>query len=164
MSYAGELSSHYAEIHERLMGKPKRQKPAPLPIKVTSSTLSTEKFEGPPPPQLNMHSLLGWVCEREGVGVRDVKSDSRYRPATRARMIFYHLAFRHKQFSSPRIGRFINRDHSSVLTGIQRINRYRATDEALDKRMREYEGAVDSLLRADRGENVRVCARCPFRR
>lgn len=67
----------------------------------------------------------------------------RWRKVTTARQIYYYLSRIHTGASLPSIGRLANRDHSTVLNGIERIKRLiKAGDESIIATVSEVEALL----------------------
>lgn len=178
MTYEARLKSHYAQAHKRLITPdcspkkvlkiiPKIEPPPPPPapkIEVIPE-LPTAKLD-PPKPRYSLARLATWLCDLELVGVLDLRSKQRPRHITLPRMIFYHLAFKHSggRFSSVEIGRYINKDHTSVLSGVARIAERRKTDPQLHFRLCQYENAlIHQYLFIGESEQKCLCSLCPYR-
>lgn len=79
------------------------------------------------PPQLIQ--LLNEVNIRTGISMMELKSPRRFAKVVRARMIFYMLAKTTTPRSLHQIAKVVDRDHSTVLHGIQCVERDRARFE-----------------------------------
>jgi len=78
-----------------------------------------------------------------GIHQRDILSDSRAKPLTRARQMIAHLARRHTPLSLTQIGKHIHRDHASTLHACRMVDGFLASDA----HFREYyEAAERSVL------------------
>lgn len=64
-----------------------------------------------------------------GVTPADLHSSRRTRTVSTARMIAMHLARRHTRMSFPEIGRFMGKNHSSVVLAVQRLENLLARGE-----------------------------------
>lgn len=71
------------------------------------------------------------VAEEFGVTELDLICDRRAREAARPRQVGYLLCKQLTIHSLPAIGRAFNRDHTTVMLGIRKINKYLAADLAL---------------------------------
>jgi len=67
----------------------------------------------------SMADIIADVSKRTGVPVHDIKGPSRFRSIVRARHMFMTEAYETGRFSLPQIGRFLGRDHTTVLHGIR---------------------------------------------
>ena len=68
-----------------------------------------------------MQETLSVVAERYGVSVKDLKSKSRLAIHAKPRMIFYWIAYRALEKTYPEIGRFLNRDHTTIVHGVRAV-------------------------------------------
>jgi chromosomal replication initiator protein len=66
-----------------------------------------------------------------GVTAADLHSSRRTRTVSVARMVTMYLARRHTQMSYPEIGRFMGKNHSSVVLGVQRMERLLVSQDDL---------------------------------
>jgi len=65
--------------------------------------------------------LLRTVAAISNFSVGQIKSPSRERNLCCARQAYFYLAHRHTKSSFPAIGKIMDRDHSTVFHGIQRV-------------------------------------------
>lgn len=72
------------------------------------------------------------VAEFYDITVAEILSPRRNAMIVRPRQIAYYLSKRLTNKSFPEIGRRFNRDHTSALSGIRKIERLRKTDETLN--------------------------------
>lgn len=73
------------------------------------------------PKSVDNRVLITLVAQKFGVGVRDVFSDFRERKVTRARWAAMYVLRHEKGYSFPEIGRVMNRDHTTVIHGVRRV-------------------------------------------
>ena len=64
---------------------------------------------------MTMAGLLASICQRHGVSVQHARGRLRYRQYVDVRKEFCRAAVDLGTWSTPQIGRFLNRDHTSVL-------------------------------------------------
>lgn len=76
-------------------------------------------WHGKLPCQISMAEIIGEVCAEFGVSEAALKSTNKTRFLCGARWQFMSRAYATGKFSLPQIGRFINRDHTTVLYGIR---------------------------------------------
>lgn len=62
-------------------------------------------------------SILADVCKRYRLRVKDLMGPERVRYISYPRQEFMYLAYETGRFSYPTIGRFIGRDHATVIFG-----------------------------------------------
>ena len=91
------------------------------------STISLWKGVMPPIRQ-SMPQMIEDIADRYGVTVEDLKGTCTKQRSSVPRQHFMWLAYQQTHLSLPMIGRFLNRDHSSVLHGIRQ---HRARLEAI---------------------------------
>ncbi|MBW3095656.1 helix-turn-helix domain-containing protein [Pseudohoeflea coraliihabitans] len=71
-------------------------------------------------PQLMVKEIIVEVAERFGFAPREIVGRSRYKPLTRARQAAMAEVYLHRpDMSLPQIGRFFNRDHTTVLHALK---------------------------------------------
>ena len=81
---------------------------------------------------LTIASVVQAVSCHYKVSKLDIVSSRRTRNIVRPRQVCYYLAKRLTTKSLPEIGRRFNKDHTSVLSGIRRIEKLRATDSKIE--------------------------------
>lgn len=70
---------------------------------------------------VSMNKIAQHVCANHGVSLEEIRSPSRRQNLVKARHeLFYQLALRTKH-SYPRLGWFLNRDHTTILMGLSRF-------------------------------------------
>lgn len=74
-----------------------------------------------------------------GVSLRRMQSEERTHAVAEARQIAFYVIWRRTGSSLPEIGRFFNRDHTTVLHGVKKISDLVAT-------RREIAAIVDALM------------------
>ena len=77
---------------------------------------------------MNIDEMIEEVCLKYRVGQRNIFSNSRRKEATTARKVIYKVLMLYGK-STTQIGKFMNRDHSSIVVGIRSVDR----DEELSK-------------------------------
>ena len=99
------------------IGQQRPPEPAPAPAE-------PEPAPTPPPPPLpSLASLLETVAAEHGVTVDALRGRGRMKPLPRIRQEFCLRALETKNFSSTQLGRALNRDHTSVLYLLGRLER-----------------------------------------
>ncbi len=63
------------------------------------------------------------VCDKTGVSLAAIRSNQRNADICIARHILMYMASIHTKLSLPSIGRFLNKDHTTVIHGTERIKR-----------------------------------------
>ena len=79
------------------------------------------------------------VAAASGVSVADIKGASRTPIVCRARWATMHL-MRARGLSTPQIGRALNRDHTTVLYGLDRVKALRLVNPDFDALCRKVAG------------------------
>lgn len=75
--------------------------------------------------QLSMHSITQIVVDKSRVGIRDIMSHSRRWSVTDPRHVAWWLCRRHLPRTYHQMARYFDRDHATVINGVQRIERMR---------------------------------------
>lgn len=78
---------------------------------------------------INPSSVVRKVSEYYGVDLNEVFSSSRSLSVAHSRQVCYYVLNTIFHFSTPRIGRMFNRDHSTVVHGINNISKKIMIDE-----------------------------------
>lgn len=142
MMNAVELVDHYKAVRARLNNPPPAIRPPkpeivrtlygfPIgPINQLARTIYTRPI-GPGmevaycidthPRVKPMGEILKEVCRKYGFSVLDIKSMRRQGPLVRARFEFMWRAKKETKRSLPEIGRFLGKDHTTVLHGVRRF-------------------------------------------
>ena len=93
------------------------------------------------PDMKSVHSIIKVVAEHYGLTRAELCSDRRFKRLVWPRQVAFWIANRCTRFSLPEIGRrFGNRDHTTVIHGIQRV------DQMLDTRP-DLRAEIDELIR-----------------
>jgi chromosomal replication initiation ATPase DnaA len=90
-----------------------------------------------------LEGLAALVCRATGFSIGEIRSRDRRRGATNARMLLCHAA-RSEGFSTPEIGQFVGRNHSTVVSGTKVFRNRLEVGDKMAKRcyrdfLREYE-------------------------
>lgn len=124
-----ELLKHYREVRGRFVfAAPPAPKPEPVPEP------EPEPEPAPPPPPLPRHTfrrIARIVCEHYCVPWEALCNPRRFQHLIEPRHVYFYLCREVGKQSFPRIGRFIGRDHSSVLHGHRKIAERIESDEEL---------------------------------
>ncbi|MCB1473808.1 MAG: hypothetical protein KDJ68_13240 [Rhodobiaceae bacterium] len=88
------------------------------------------------------------VCEADGIALSELRSERRKTDVALSRQIVMWLARELTTLSLPRIGRYLSRDHTTVLHGCQKIDRLRHTDPELMERTEAFRLAVEAAALA----------------
>lgn len=75
--------------------------------------------------------IVGIVGQARGFDAQQIKSAERRAPFVRARYEVAYLARKYLDLSLPEIGRRLNRDHTSVINGLRRIEQRMQSPEYL---------------------------------
>jgi len=90
-------------------------------------------------PRILVKDVVNLVLEKEGVRLCELQSGFRGNKVARARQIVCYLARYNTNASLPAIARFLNKDHTTVMHGINKMAEKRMTDKALDTKLNAYE-------------------------
>lgn len=85
--------------------------------------------------------LLARVYEKFGVTLDELRSGDRHKNIAHARLVAYWL-LRQRGLSFPEIGRVLNRDHTSVMYGVRKVDSERAKSIAVAVALEEMKGAA----------------------
>lgn len=174
MSFEAELKSRYSQVHQKFfpparprIKRPRRPDPknvfSSLPTLPTQFTPPSLPTAIPPKPRYTLAMLMQFVAQKERVAVGDIKAHIRNPAATVARMIFYYLAHVVRRAPSTQVGRIVDRDHSTVLTGIDRLKTHCEANPSLKARLFDYEAYVNSVDCGDTSTEAVLCPLCPHR-
>jgi hypothetical protein len=129
---AAELRDNYRDVKQRL---PPYAQQAPIVIKEPEVLPVSEPAPLPRPvkplPREPKRRVAHIVVEHYKVGWPDLCGPLRIGHVVRPRQVFCYVCHRIIGESLPRIGRFIDRDHSTVLNGVIRIEELMLTNEKL---------------------------------
>ena len=104
---------------------------------------------------LPLARIVRIVAQRNGVTPEAVLGQSRYREEATARQEAYWLASKLPGYTTPRIGRFMNRDHSTVMHGRDVIEeRVRADGEYADGLTRALATVLTEIGALSRGPST----------
>lgn len=67
-------------------------------------------------------NIIEWVSGIYGIKVKDLKGPRRTKTLANARVLTYALLRRLTNLSYPEIGILLNRDHSTVVKGVQSVD------------------------------------------
>ena len=111
--------------------------PSARPVRAVIAPTTPEPEAWPEPEihtaPFNFLKRPGWlaivtlVALKHGVGVKDILSHNRRVPVAHARQEAMYLAQTHCRLSLPETGRLFNRDHTTALHSIRKIERLRAS-------------------------------------
>jgi hypothetical protein len=133
---------------ERFLTTPVRSSPPPTPVVTLPSRELPPKpapvsWPAPPPPHelfafkikpsilvraneggvMKVSELMEFVAFMAGLSVEDLVSHSRKVPDTYVRQVAMWFAYRFGKKSLPFIGRFLERDHTTILHGVNAVKR-----------------------------------------
>lgn len=110
-----------------------------ITLENTKEILS-DVMSGPLPENVKIEKILSAVTKKYGVSLEELKGKKRSREIALARHIAIYIVRQMTEKSYPEIGKIFNRDHTTVLSSI----------EVIDKRMKEdvmVESEVNDLMR-----------------
>jgi chromosomal replication initiator protein len=70
----------------------------------------------------SLRDITDGVCTRFGLTREEIRGPARQRAVARPRQILMYLAREMTGQSLPQIGRYLGRDHTTILHGVRRIN------------------------------------------
>jgi chromosomal replication initiation ATPase DnaA len=73
---------------------------------------------------INLNVVLEAVCSATEVIPHDILAHNRQRPISTARHLFCYVAYKHYGYCLTVIGRFVNRDHSTVINSVNRYQNF----------------------------------------
>jgi chromosomal replication initiator protein len=83
---------------------------------------------------IRIASIINLVSQQTDIPASAILGPSREADIARARCLAMGLARSHTDYSTPRIGREFNRDHSSVSHALRRYHERRKSDEDFDRK------------------------------
>jgi hypothetical protein len=116
----------------------------------------------PPPPPATVNQIIRFVAREYDLSREDLLADRRTQNLVRPRHIAMWLAKTITRKSYPYIGlRFGNRDHTTILHGVRKIERERQTDYALQYQLDQFKSALRSpqLVEIDNAEDPAAISR-----
>lgn len=149
MTFRDELIAHYQEIRQRLVDVPPPPETPPkfrpavryrLPPVITLADVAWARYlhggwlAGPPEawqPALTLKRIHAAVCRHYGIKAADLFSERRTHDLIRPRHVALYLAKALTFKSLAEIGRRYGRDHTSVISAVNRITRLMHTDAQL---------------------------------
>lgn len=121
--------------------------PEPLPVVVVAPPEPKPEPEPDVPATPGIWEIIKAVCEHYQTTKIDFLSQRRHAKLVRARQVAGYLA-RHLTLASfPEIGRLVQRDHTTVIHGAQKITQLRLTDQVLNA---EVAALTDRILQHPR--------------
>lgn len=126
---ATALRKHYSDVRQRLNTPPAKKKAVEQPI-IRPVVVEIVKQDEPKPfidIDESLKETLRWrpkermleiLCGR-GITIEELKVDKREKPYVRARWEIYWMLLNEFGWSRARIGKYFNKDHTTVLHGIK---------------------------------------------
>lgn len=93
-------------------------------------------------PPISPEVVTDIVCKRLNVNYEDVFKKTRLRKIAEARQIAMYLAYNYSEMSLKQVGRFFNRDHSTVLYAKDMVGGYIKFDVDFRRKFAEIETDV----------------------
>jgi hypothetical protein len=90
--------------------------------------------------------VLAIICEKEALTSDTITSEIRFASVVEARHLFCYLMRKHTSYTTPEIGSFINRDHTSVLYACKSISNRIDTDKSFRIKVDLYNLLVGEFL------------------
>ena len=85
------------------------------------------------------------VGAKTGFSLYEMRSDKRHRPLPYARHLFWYLTSTHTKLSLMAMGKFLEKDHTSVIHGIRRIKERMETEPGLKELVQELSEEISKL-------------------
>ncbi len=82
---------------------------------------------------ITLNSLLKVVCKRFDCTKTEILSHRKNAAIAYKRHVLYYLAHKYTDASLPKIGKFMNRDHTSIIHGYKKVERVFAQDPGFQK-------------------------------
>jgi len=86
---------------------------------------------------LNLYTILETICKFYNVSIEEVQSKSRLLTIVKARHIYFYIANLSTEKSLEEIGKIINRDHSTVIHGKNKIQDKKQNSTKTNKEVQE---------------------------
>ena len=97
------------------------------------------------PPRIEVRTIIKAVAHHYGVSLADMISARRTAHVVRPRQVAMYLAKKFTLRSLPDLGRrFGDRDHTTILSGIRKMERVRKVDAELDRTLCMFEAALSA--------------------
>lgn len=170
MSYEGDLVSSYDAIHKRLLnGHPKVKTDPPLVPQPPTDKNSleaallrmrhleeriallefkigiTHKTYPHNSQKVTLDEIFQLVRIKENYRIELLFSSQHAKDLSLTRQIIYYLQSTKTTKSYPEIGRYMHKDHSTILHGARKIAKLRQSDTTLNAKLVWYEAEIDRL-------------------
>lgn len=113
-----------------------------------------------------LNPLVLAICNKFDVTKEELLGKRRNKKYVDARHVLFYLAYTKTSLTLPEIGRLVDRDHTTILHGCQKIKRAKSYDPDLELLIiethllaLEYEVIRRKRLEKDRKENAKMIAR-----
>lgn len=70
-----------------------------------------------------MSYIMQVVCAVTKQRASEITGPIRYKPVLDARFVLYHVLRKHTHHSLPSIGRFVQKDHTSILSALRQVQK-----------------------------------------
>jgi len=94
---------------------------------------------------LTIKTISDMVCAKTGTNIVELRTPRRQYGLCTARHILMLLARNYTTLSLPKIGKYINKDHTSVIHGIRKIQERMKVEEPLKKLVEELSNDIRTL-------------------
>lgn len=91
-------------------------------------------------------TAIKYACDVIGVKHSQLKIKSRVRPLSDARHIIMHYLRHQGIYSLPTIGAYFNRDHTSVIMGVRKVNRLLTCDDEFTQKYLTVKRVMDNII------------------
>jgi Bacterial dnaA protein helix-turn-helix len=142
---AAEMIANYKAVRARMRGlKPPQPKP-PAPVIVKQAPLPPAKVAH----ALILHAIVRTIEQSYGIDRGVLQCSARTAKLVESRQIAYYLLHEVGKATLKKIGRILERDHTTVLHGIQRTNERMQKDGEFAMRV----AAISQKIRERMGEH-----------
>lgn len=127
LSVAQYLHEHYRAARGRIAEASRRieleeRRRAAEAARCINPPIPVEALPAPAPePTTKMGRLAKEICERHGVTAAELRGPRRYRKLTDARQEFCLRAVDELGFTMPQVGKYLNKDHTTVLHAVHKL-------------------------------------------
>ena len=91
--------------------------------------------------------ILKIVSRHLGVSIKKIKGRRRFGPIAEARTLCYYLLWTHlRTFNKVQTGRYMNRDHSSVYSGIKQVRNFLEVDRSYAEMVATIQVEIEKIL------------------
>lgn len=116
-----------------------------LTIEKSKELLETELLKLTPSKAISIDKIIRATCDYFQVSLYDIKSKKRNKKIVNARQAAMYLARDLTNFSTTEIGSYFNRDHTTIMHAVEKIDNIKASDQDLDTTLNSIKKIILSL-------------------